>query len=219
MKKVKTTLLLLFLGLPFLATAQWSARLFVGGGYAMETAYEVLQNNYSKIEQHQLHYADNGYTFQGGINVQYFISPKFGFGTGLGYQYSKTSGFISTPPPEGTNWHSESLKIPFNFLWSPGKLHHSVFNIGLATHFNLMVRYVVNYKTNYQYPVFTSAQLGYTHRLGERLQLGIQFEKDLGWYSRTAYYETNTTSFDPRYFTSLQVILSYRLFGKDGKKR
>ncbi|MBE0651073.1 MAG: outer membrane beta-barrel protein [Bacteroidales bacterium] len=215
----KSLFLFLLLCIPFWATAQWSVRAYAGGGFAYETANEVLQNNYSKVEQNQLQYGDYGYTFQGGINAQYFISRKFGFGTGLGYQYSKTSGFISTPPPEGTNWHSESFKIPFNLLWSPGKMHHSFFNIGLSTHFNLMKRYVVNYKTNYQYPVFSSVQLGYTHKLGEQFQLGIQFEKDLGWYSRTAYYETNTTSIDPRYFTSLQIIFSYRLFGKDGKKK
>ncbi len=216
----KSLFLFLLLCIPFWATAQWSVQAFAGGGAAYESAYEVFRNNSSGLEQHQLHYADNGYTFQGGINVQYFISPKFGFGTGFGYQYSKTSGFVSMPPPEGTNWHSESLKIPFNLLWSPGKLHRSVFNIGLATHFNLMQRYDVSYyESNYQYPVFVSVLFGYTHSLGKRFQWGVLFEKDLSWYSRTDYMETHITVLDPRHFTSLQVIFSYRLFGKDGRKR
>ena len=231
MKKIKTTLLLLFLGLPFLATAQWSAQVFAGGGPAFETAYEVNQIINSRYEQRQPTLSDFGYTFQGGIYAQYFINQKFGFNIGLGYQYAKSQELVNVSSPNGglKNWHSESIKIPFNLLWSPGRSHHSVFNLGLATHFNVMKHYVIasNSQTNYQYPVFVSAQLGYMHRLGKRFLIGIQFERDLSWYSKTVTYDVSFASynysqaniFDSRYFTSAQIILSYRLFGKDGKKR
>jgi len=129
------------------------------------------------------------------------------------------------PSLNGTmpNWHSESLKIPFNFLWSPGnKSHHSVFNMGLAIHFNLMPYETFGGVSNDQYPVFSSAQLGYAYRLGKRFQAGTLLETDLGWYARTTAYTSDqppTTIFANRSFTSAQIILSYRLFGKYGKKR
>ncbi len=212
MKSLWFSLALLFL--PLWATAQWSLQAFAGGGFAYESASEVYQNHNSGLEQPQLPYADYGYAFQAGIQVQYFINTTFGLESGLGYLYNRSSGYISMPPPQGTHWHSESLKIPFNFLWSPGKRHHAVFHVGLSTHFNLMPRYEVtyDYRSNYQYPVFTSAQLGYSYKLGERSQLTIEFEKDLGWYARSSYYETHITVLDPRSFTTLQLLYSYRLF-------
>ena len=221
MKKIKTTLLLLFLGLPFLATAQWSVQVFAGGGTAFETAHQEKQNTYFRIKNSKTTDGAVGYTLQGGISVQYLINGRFGFGTGLGYQYSKTSGPVIYTTPNGTlpDWHAESLKVPFNFLWSPGKHHHSVFNAGLATHFNLMSYETYGGVSNDQYPVYASAQLGYAYKLGKRFQAGILLETDLGWYARTASYMSTTTTFANRSFTSAQIILSYRLFGKDGKKR
>jgi hypothetical protein len=157
--------------------------------------------------------------------MQYFINRRFGFGTGLGYQY-KYSDIITLPedyaPYHKGKWHSESLIIPFNFLWSPGKRHHSVFNAGLATHINLMPYETYWGVYNDQYPVFVSAQLGYAYRLGKRFQMGLLMETDLGWYARTAAYtpdQTNAIIFANRSFTSAQIILSYRLFGKEGKNR
>ena len=154
------------------------------------------------------------------------INPKFGFGTGLGYQY-EYSGLITDPemeaPYRGSHWHSESLKIPFNFLWSPrNKSHHSIFNFGLATHINLMSYGTFWGVSNDQYPVFASAQLGYAYRLGKQFQAGILLEIDLGWYARTTAYipdQMPAYVFANRSFTSAQIILSYRLFGKEGRKR
>ncbi len=222
MKKIKTTLLSLLLCLPFWATAQWSVRVFAGGGSANETANQEKQLTYFRIKNSKITDIAAGYTFQGGINVQYFICPKFGFCTGVGYQYSKTVGLLDFITSYGVhpNWHSESIKIPFNFLWSPGKRHHSVFNAGLATHINLMSYGTFGGLSNDQYPVFTSAQLGYAYKLGKRFQAGILLESDIGWYARTTSYEpSQTTIFANRSFSSAQIILSYRLFGKDGKKR
>jgi hypothetical protein len=221
----KSLSLFLLLCLPFLAPAQWSVRIFAGGGPAFEAAHEEKQIDNYRVEKSKVTDNGFGYSFQGGVNMQYFINRRFGFGTGLGYQY-KYSDIITLPedyaPYHKGKWHSESLIIPFNFLWSPGKRHHSVFNAGLATHINLMPYETYWGVYNDQYPVFVSAQLGYAYRLGKRFQMGLLMETDLGWYARTAAYtpdQTNAIIFANRSFTSAQIILSYRLFGKEGKNR
>ncbi|MBN2637596.1 MAG: outer membrane beta-barrel protein [Bacteroidales bacterium] len=221
MKKIRTLLFIFTVCLPFWSTAQWSVNFFAGGGPAHETANQEKQVTYFRLKDSKTTYGNAGYTFQGGINVEYFINQKIGFGTGVGYQYSKTDGLpvgFSTPTGELPNWHSESIKIPFNFLWSPGKSHRSVLNVGLATHFNLMSYGTFGGLSNDQNPVFTSAQAGYTYRLGKGFQIGIVIETDLSWYARTTSYPSDqppTTVFANRSFSSAQLILSYRLFGKN----
>lgn len=216
----KTLLLFSLLWLPFLASAQWSVQITAGGGSAAESAVAVKQVIYSRAETKQETTSDFGYSFQGGIDVQYFINSKIGFGTGLGYRYSKSRVLTVLSPSGEKNWHAESIKIPFVFLWSPGESHRSVFNVGMATHFNLM-RYDIasSVETNNQNPVFTSAQLGYAYKLGERFQVGILLDRDISWYSRTTNYLSETTLFYDRYFTSLQLTLSYRLFGSSKDKK
>ena len=66
----KSVFLFLLLGLPFLATAQWSVQVFSGGGSATEMANQEKQNDYFGIKNSKTTITNPGYAFQGGISVQ-----------------------------------------------------------------------------------------------------------------------------------------------------
>jgi hypothetical protein len=164
------------------------------------------------------------------MDAQYFISPRFGMGTGLSYQYNKfQANFRSLINNEPLYNDSKSVMIPLSFLWSPGKHHKSVLSVGLAAHINLMHDEHYSNMSVEQYPFYTDLRLGYAHRLGKRFEAGLLFSRTLGWYSKTRYYYFVTTGGDistgyasrdtyyDRYFTSLQLTLSYKLFGNKRK--
>ncbi|MBE0651624.1 MAG: hypothetical protein IH595_12400 [Bacteroidales bacterium] len=216
-------ILLLF---PFWANAQWTVQITAGGGPAMELAREVHQIVASRAEYSNGTNGYFGYSYQAGLDVQYFINSRIGIGTGVAYQYSGSKDDLESYFGYQSQQHSSAIKIPVNLLWSPGKLHHSLFRFGLAANIGLMPYKMLNsYVTDEYAPFFSSLVLGYSYQLGKRLNAGILINNDINWYSRVTQYninydsggiENNNTTenfiFNKHFFTAM-IILSYRLFG------
>lgn len=230
MKKV--ILFLSMLWLPFLANAQWSIQFTTAGGPLLDMEREVSQNLYSLNKVYGDLYGHVGYSLQAGIDVQYFISPGIGVGTGIAYQYIKIDGdpmFRDFVTNEFFYNDSRSIMIPLSFLWSPGKHHRSVLSFGFVSHINLIHDENFSNTSMETYPFYSDVRLGYSYRFGNRFEAGIFFSRTLGWYSRTNYYyyyipgadistgyASRVTYYD-RYFTSAQLSVSYRLFGRKKK--
>ena len=226
MKKTITILSLLML--PFFAKAQWSFQLTAGAGPGLEVVKEMIRMTPTQAELRGFTKAYAGYSFQGGMKAQYFISPRFGIGTGLLYQYGQAKNddnldlglsYVSRIRP------SKSIKIPFYLLWSPGKSHHSIFSFGLASNINLMPYKHWGAEIIDDYiPFYTTLVVGYYYRVGKRFEAGISMNRDINWYCRTTHYNL-TTSFGPsnvlheRHFYSAQVTMNYQLFAKKKRKK
>lgn len=222
-------IMLTFLLLPFWASAQWSAYVTGGIGSAYETMSESLfllphytiVNGYSRSTAY-------GYSFQGGLDIEYFISPRFGLATGLGYTFSHSPGaFLNVAGGSlETKWHAEqAMEIPISLLWSPGRRHLSTINLGLSSNFSLMNNTSFIYGSGFLWynNYFWGAHLGYSRRLADRLRLGILLDQNLNWYMEEFAYKTITTDVGTgtlrarHYYTDLMVTVSYRLLG--GKKK
>lgn len=222
----KSIIIFVLLFSPFLASAQWSLRITAGAGPAIETAREVDQIVNSRAEYSMVSYGFTGYSFQAGMDLQYFISSQIGLGTGLAYQYSqvKDDDYLELGLPNAPKKrHLSSIKIPFALLWSSGsRSHHSLFSFGLDANISLMsYKYWDSSTTDYYLPFFSSLLVEYSYRLGTRFSMGILINRDINWYSRTTHYNIgignggNTKVANIMFYKHLfsaKIMLSYRLF-------
>jgi hypothetical protein len=223
-------IILTFLLFPFWASAQWTAYITGGIGGAYETMPEslFLAPQYTLIKNYS-HSAAYGYSFQGGLDIEYFISPRFGLATGLSYTFSHSPGATLTVAGGSTEtqWHAEqAIDIPLSLLWFPDRKHLSTISLGLSSNFSLMDNTPFVYGSGFLWynNYFWGAHLGYSHRLGNRLKLGILLNRNLNWYVEEFSYNTSITSLGTgtlrsrHYYTNLTVTVSYRLLGGKGKK-
>ena len=216
MKKIKTTLLLLFLGLPFIATAQWSVNLKAGAGYAKEIAKEVDPGGGISFS----FFSRPGYSYFGGADVEYFFSKHLGVGSGLTYAYSKSlDNYVYSMFQTKQYWHSETLNLPLSLLWKPGAKGRSILQAGLSAKINLRHHQYENgllqpftYRDN---PFFLGFHLGYEYSPIERFKVGVLLNEDIGWFLKEVGRDANNgkvfRSFYRHYFTP-QITLSYCLF-------
>ena len=220
----KTVVSFVLLTLPFLASAQWSAYITGGGGSAIKNVTEsVLMSNYTTNKQHTNSVAF-GYSFQGGLDINYFWSPKLGLASGLTYYYSRVPGeTLTTGELSQENWHSEAMQIPLSLLWSPGKRHRSIIRLGFSANFSLMYN-TFGQAINYWYnPFFWEVHLGYSRSIGDRFRLGLLLSQNLNWYMKeevtNAVSDAGSGMVNKHYFTNVLVTVSYRLFGnKKGRE-
>ncbi|VAW27329.1 hypothetical protein MNBD_BACTEROID07-1700, partial [hydrothermal vent metagenome] len=66
-------------------------------------------------------------------------------------------------------------------------------------------------------PFFLGIHLGYYYKLGDRFRIGILLYRDVNWFSKRIFQNSDGTT-EPamtrnRYFHTVQLTLSYRLFG------
>ncbi len=222
MKKIM--LLFGLLWLPFLASAQWSVLMTAAAGVAAETS---ITPAYGSSEPLHFGYSTLDYSFQGGVEVSYFYTPRFGLGSGLIYSHSRSlMDFRANPDAtEKKYWHSETIKIPLNLNWAFGKARRSIILFGLVGNINLRRHEFdppdyssVTYRNN---PFFLGIQLGYHYKLGNRFQIGILLYRDINWFRKQIFQNSDGT-IEPaltseRYFHTVQLTLSYRLFGNTVK--
>lgn len=224
----KTIAIFILLIFPFFANAQWSFKISAGAGPGFEAIKETYRIVASQAEYGSYAQTYFGYSFQGGIKVQYFISKRFGVGTGLLYHYSQANNddnldlSLSYVPRSRP---SNSIRIPYYLLWSPGKSHHSIFSFGLASNINLMpYRHWGNKIIDDYVPFYTTLILGYYYRVGKRFTAGITLNHDINWYCRTTHYNY-FTNYGPynilheRHFNSARVTMDYRLFANKKRKK
>jgi hypothetical protein len=223
----RTVVLFSLLLFPFWASAQWSFQLTGGIGPGLEVVKEVIQMAPTRAESRGVKKTYSGYSFQAGMKAQFFISPRFGIGTGLLYQYGRAKNddnldlglsYVSRRRP------SKSIKIPFYLLWSPGNSHHSLFSFGLASNINLMSSVIWSPEINDDYiPFYTTLVLGYYYRVGKRFEAGISMNRDINWYCRTTHYNVPSSYgaqniLHERHFYSAQVTMNYQLFANKKRK-
>ncbi len=222
----KTISIFIFLVFPFFAKAQWSAYARIGAGFAGETINEsvLLMPDYNTFKPY-LSSSALGYSFQGGLDVNYFFSTRFGLASGLDYNYAKCPGEVLLVAGDFySNPHSEALKIPLSLLWSPGKRHRSLLRLGLSANFGLMYNApgITGSILWYNY-YFWGVQIGYARRWGDRFRLGLLWQRNLNWYMEEIAGHAGTdvgsgTLFAKHYFSNLMITVSYRLLGGKGKK-
>ncbi len=208
------------LWLPFLVSAQWSANLIAGGGLAFVTA---INPGYGSSEPQHFGYSTTGYSFQGGIEVNYFYTSRFGLGSGLIYSHSRSLMDFQANPDVTIKkyWHSETISIPLNLNWALGKARRSTIVFGLVGNINLRHHEfdAPDYRssTYRNHPVFLGIHAGYYYNLGNRFQIGILFYRDIEWFRKEIFQNPDCT-IEPaltkeRYFHTAQLTFSYRLFG------
>jgi len=220
MKKI--SLLFGLLWLPFLVSAQWSVQMTAVAGVAAETS---ITPAYGSSEPLHFGYSTLDYSFQGGVEVNYFYTSRFGLGSGLTYSHSRSlMDFRANPDvTEKKYWYSETIKIPLNLNWALGKARRSIILLGIVGNINLRRHEFPpsgdgygpsSYRDN---PFFLGIHLGYYYSLGNRLRVGILMYRDINWFSKQIFQNPNGT-IEPaltskRYFHTAQLTLSYRLFG------
>ena len=228
MKRIFIILALLLF--PFWALAQWSA--YVTGGIG--SAYEAISESVFRVPQYT--YVDGysrsvayGYTFQGGLEIEYSISSRFGLATGLDYTFSHSPGADLNVAGGSlrTKWHAEqAIEIPISLLLLPGRRHLSTIKLGLSSNFSLMYNTLGVYGSGMLWynNYFWGAHLGYSRRLDDRLRLGILLNQNLNWYMEELSFKTMTgvgygVIRARHYYTNLMVTVSYRLLeGRREKK-
>ncbi|MBE0649238.1 MAG: hypothetical protein IH595_00205 [Bacteroidales bacterium] len=224
-------IMLTFLLFPFWASAQWSAYITGGVGGAYETMSEslFLVPQYTYVDGYSSS-AAYGYSFQGGLDIEYFISPRFGLATGLGYTFSHSPGATLnvTGGSLETKWHAEqAIEIPISLLWSPDRRHLSTISLGLSSNFSLMYNTLIVYGSGFLWynNYFWGAHVGYSRQLGDRLRLGILLNRNLNWYMEEIAFQKITTDVGSgtlrarHYYTNLLVTVSYRLLGGRKEKK
>lgn len=226
----RTFIVFILLLFPFWASAQWSAYVTGGIGGAYETISEsvFLVPQYTFVHGYS-HYAAYGYSFRGGLDIEYFITPRFGLATGLGYAFSHSPGsnlHVAGGSLE-PKWHAEqAIEIPISLLWSLGRRPLSTINLGISSNFSLMYNTLgvygsgVLWYNNYYWGV----HLGYSRKLGNHLRLGVLLNRNLNWYMEESSFQTFTTGVGNgslrarHYYTNFMVTVSYRLLGGKRKK-
>jgi len=211
----KTILFISLLWLPFWASAQWSVNINGGAGIAKE--WERQPPNAQSTLPTVSFYSTPGYSFQGGIDAIYYITPHFGLGSGVVYSHNRSlDDYIEIIK---IYWHSETIKIPLTLQWTLGSSLRSTIQFGFYLNINLRQHEFdsVGSITYRDKPFFMGLRLGYAYKLGNRLSLGILFNEDLNGFMNEIYqdYRRGITykSYNRYYFTT-QITFSYRLFGE-----
>ncbi len=215
MKKSITIIILLLC--PFWASAQWSVNLKAGAGYAKEIEKEVDPGAGISFS----FFSRPGYSYFGGIDVEYSFSKHLGLGSGLLYSYSRSMDGYANQFQMKQYWHSETLNVPVSLLWKPGTAGRSTFQAGLSAKINLrhhqyetsQPEYMANltYRDN---PFFLGFHLGYEYAPAERFRVGILLNEDIGFFLKQIVNAGNGDVyriFYRHYFTP-QLTLSYSLF-------
>ncbi len=215
----KSIILFILLWLPFLAAAQWTVNLKAGAGTAKEFEREVIPADPKNGLSYSF-FSTPGYSYFGGVDVNYFFSQHLGLSTGLAYSFSRSrDDLMGDVFGFEEYWISETIKTPVSLLWSPGNSGRSIIRVGFSAEINLRHQefekgqHSITYRDN---PFFLGFHLGYEYGLSKRFRLGILLNTDMTYFLNQIEHDYITgevfINYRRYYFTS-QITLSYQLFG------
>jgi len=202
--KKKHILVLIIIIAPFIAMAQFKVDFSLSPGISKVFINSAIGQTSILQDEHKL-----GTSMKGGFESSYTFKSNFGLGIGIFYSYNKSNWYYENRLQ--IKRYSKAISIPINANYKIKSLKLG-FIIGAAININLNEDYasIGNHKLENN-NLFFSFQGGCFYSLSDVIKLSLLYESDIDPFYSDTYLDHPSENY---YFRSLNLKISYTLFGK-----